>query len=448
MTDQRPVRRLGLIVLSILGLGLWISGAVDHRNLRGTLQTLLGVNPIDEFTAGIAPAESAIHVELEEMAKSQYGGGDRESSQRSYGHYAQRAGYTIDSGLSQAAREVARFYAQTRRLAPSGVLAFILDSAGAAFWGVRQTVVVTTNQRTSAVNAILDPPNADGDRWVVGIGEVFVDGSPPLRIMVGLSARETIRLAPTPRRYSAGDSIALRGTLTANHSDLFAIAMGPTGEFQSVPIDTKGKRFSGLLKATRGDWTVELIGTGPSGPIPLAQLTFHVDSPMPTSYSDVWPPVEARLSNTTEYMLGLINRDRRLASLPPLRRVPSLDKIALNHSRDMSEHRFVGHVSPSTGTVGDRLNRGGVARLAHGENVALNSTITDAHHGLMRSLGHRRNLLSSRFSEVGIGLISTRQGWYVTQVFSQPVESTAALGGSTAKGYKDSKLSRYGALAN
>ena len=74
---------------------------------------------------------------------------------------------------------------------------------------------------------------------------------------------------------------------------------------------------------------------------------------------------------------------------------------ALAHSIDMHESGYVGHVSPNTGSVGDRLEAASYKGLTYGENVALNATITDAHEGLIRSLGHRRNLLSNQFTHLG-----------------------------------------------
>ena len=134
-------------------------------------------------------------------------------------------------------------------------------------------------------------------------------------------------------------------------------------------------------------------------------------------------------------MTDLINRSRRNNGLPTLKRVSALDKVARRHSVDMQTHRYVGHYSERTGTVTQRLNGIAYPRYTYGENVALNGSILDAHEGLMTSLGHRRNLLSPDYSELGLGMVKGQNGWYITQVFSSPGPQTtdAQLATTTVK---------------
>jgi hypothetical protein len=112
-----------------------------------------------------------------------------------------------------------------------------------------------------------------------------------------------------------------------------------------------------------------------------------------------------------------------------------LDGVARAHSADMARHHFFAHVSPQTGSVTDRLRSARYRSLMHAENIARNGTLYDAQAGLMRSLGHRRNILSPDASRVGIGVAETgRDGahqWVLTQVFARPspvVDSLTARG--------------------
>ena len=106
--------------------------------------------------------------------------------------------------------------------------------------------------------------------------------------------------------------------------------------------------------------------------------------------------------------------------LPALSPNTQLNDIATAHSRDMIRSGYVGHRSPTTGMLSDRLSTAQFWSVAHGENVALNSSIWDAQAGLMESLGHRKNILSPNYTEVGIGVVHGPKGWFVTQVFSRP----------------------------
>ena len=162
------------------------------------------------------------------------------------------------------------------------------------------------------------------------------------------------------------------------------------------------------------------MANGPAGPIPLTQLTLHVGESIPNGYSSRWPEDESNLDDPEAYLLSLINTSRQEHGLQTLRRIKVLDQVAARHSRDMATHQFVGHLSAQTGTLTQRMARVDHPRTIYGENVALNTTIFDAHLGLMNSLGHRRNLLSPEFTEIGLGIVRGSSGWYVTEVFNHP----------------------------
>jgi uncharacterized protein YkwD len=55
----------------------------------------------------------------------------------------------------------------------------------------------------------------------------------------------------------------------------------------------------------------------------------------------------------------------------------------------------------------------------------MGGSIHGAEQGLMKSLGHRRNILNAGFTHVGIGIAGKRENgriqWYLTQMFSKPV---------------------------
>ena len=161
------------------------------------------------------------------------------------------------------------------------------------------------------------------------------------------------------------------------------------------------------------------MANGPAGR-PLTQLTLHVDESVPTQFSSRWPEDESNLEDPEGYLFHLINNSRQEHGLKALNRIEALDQVAARHSRDMATHQFVGHLSEQTGTLTQRMEKVEHPRTIYGENVALNSTIYDAHLGLMNSLGHRRNLLSPEFTEIGLGIVRGSSGWYVTEVFNHP----------------------------
>lgn len=65
---------------------------------------------------------------------------------------------------------------------------------------------------------------------------------------------------------------------------------------------------------------------------------------------------------------------------------------------------------------------------ALGENVARNGSADDAHAALMASPGHRANLMSDRFSVVGIAVVRDEHGsLWITQSFLEPVSEPASV---------------------
>jgi uncharacterized protein YkwD len=75
-------------------------------------------------------------------------------------------------------------------------------------------------------------------------------------------------------------------------------------------------------------------------------------------------------------------------------------------------------VSPEGKDLGNRLQQARVRYLSAGENLALAPTLHSAHTGLMRSPGHRANILRPQFGRLGIGILDAgSHGLMVTQAF-------------------------------
>ncbi len=60
----------------------------------------------------------------------------------------------------------------------------------------------------------------------------------------------------------------------------------------------------------------------------------------------------------------------------------------------------------------------GIEYLQAGENIAANSSVNRAHNELMNSSGHRQNILSPSYTNIGIGIKpSDKYGLIFTQMF-------------------------------
>jgi hypothetical protein len=96
--------------------------------------------------------------------------------------------------------------------------------------------------------------------------------------------------------------------------------------------------------------------------------------------------------------------------------------VARKYSEEMHTTKVVAHVSPTSGSVADRLGAAKIKSAVMLENVARAYGVGQAHAGLMNSPGHRANLMTSAATHVGIGVVEgevtpEKHELYVTEVF-------------------------------
>lgn len=118
-------------------------------------------------------------------------------------------------------------------------------------------------------------------------------------------------------------------------------------------------------------------------------------------------------------MFALVNSERVKANVPLLRRDDKLANVARNHGRDMFMQRYFSHVNRQGEDGADRMKKAGISFSWAGENLAYAAEVPVAHHGLMDSENHRRNILDPEFRKIGIGIIDAGIfGKMITQDFT------------------------------
>ena len=122
------------------------------------------------------------------------------------------------------------------------------------------------------------------------------------------------------------------------------------------------------------------------------------------------PSAESRL-------VGLLNGDRAARGLPALSVRGDLVSAARRHAARMAAAGAVFHNGGLSGEVG------GWELL--GENVAATPDTDTGHAGLMASAAHRANILSTQFTEVGVGVEEVDGVLWIVQVFRRPVAAAA-----------------------
>lgn len=120
------------------------------------------------------------------------------------------------------------------------------------------------------------------------------------------------------------------------------------------------------------------------------------------------------------------NSQRAAQGLPALAENAKLQAAAEAKVRDMFAQQYFEHVNPQGRDVSDLVNQTGYDYIQVGENLALGNFGGD--EGLvqawMDSPGHRANILSKGYAEIGVavreGMFDGRKTWLAVQAFGKP----------------------------
>ncbi len=116
---------------------------------------------------------------------------------------------------------------------------------------------------------------------------------------------------------------------------------------------------------------------------------------------------------------ALPNAARRDRDLTPLCVHSALQKAARAHSKDMIERDYFSHDTEGRNEDAcERVRRYGYRWSACGENIGYDSTPERMFDAWMGSSGHRANILSGRFREVGVGAHTGDYGDYKTTMYA------------------------------
>ena len=115
----------------------------------------------------------------------------------------------------------------------------------------------------------------------------------------------------------------------------------------------------------------------------------------------------------------LVNAERAKAGLPALKINWQLSRVARYKSADMAERGYFSHYSPTYGTPFHMMENFGLRFSAAGENIAYGQrTPAEVMRDWMNSPGHRNNIMSRSYTEIGVGLAKNKNGvCYWTQMF-------------------------------
>lgn len=257
-----------------------------------------------------------------------------------------------------------------------------------------------------------------------------------------LNSKDKITSAP-PEKTSSVSKISFSGT---NQSDIYieAYVIKPDGQVDSFEMTTTGSTTTYLSKdvlKSGGSFTFEYTpsSTGTyiieiNGKDGQAVLNHPVyiggETPLLPDYFDLnvreIKENDMSLSEMRTELLSQINESRNELNLPSISLANDLNTLAQAHGQDMVDNDFFGHVNGDGESPQDRRIEAGIMTEV-GENLAKDVNITFAHLGLMRSAGHRQNIINSDWTRVGLGIVEDDGYLVVVEEFSYDPLSEADL---------------------
>lgn len=198
----------------------------------------------------------------------------------------------------------------------------------------------------------------------------------------------------------------------------FSLQSAKSPEFRDIRTNHWARPFVGSL-AEAGITTGKADGTfEPNGQVTRAQMaTFLVRS---LDYKKTGKPAVDTPSYARE-VVSLVNAERKKKGLQPLTINGKVQTAAQAKAKDLRDHRYFSHNSPTYGSPFDMMKAFGIDYLMAGENIAAGQKRPhEVVQAWMDSPGHRENILTPEYNEIGVGFLKGGDyGYYWVQLFRQ-----------------------------
>ncbi len=248
----------------------------------------------------------------------------------------------------------------------------------------------------------------EGEGALFGVGVATTDEGRSRLIISYL--KRAVDLRPVPRAAALNARVPIRGVLLGRRRAPRVEVVDGRGSLQRLPavLGSDGSfDASFVCPSEPGVVQVEVLCEGSHGVEVAANFPVACGEQLPdaVSYLRERPAEYASTQQLARRLYELANEVRAEAGLARLQWSEEAARVASSHSEDMVEHRYVGHISPRSGSAIERFAgaqlRGAVIR----ENVARGYGPHEIHRSLMDSPSHRANILADDVTHLGIGVV-------------------------------------------
>jgi uncharacterized protein YkwD len=270
--------------------------------------------------------------------------------------------------------------------------------------------------------AAIQLQNGMGDSTVVQVGQVLSippqagwEGASRFWVVHVVEAGETLVGVARTYGLKAAELKAVNGLVDA---DLIVI-----GQELVVPLDAPA-----VAQAPPSMDTPTPTAMPSSTPVPSSPLPAHASAPtpLPSTTPTAVPaaPPPADVAAWPRETVRLINQVRAQYSLPPLVYNETLALAAQAHANDCAQRGWCSHTGSDGADIKTRILRVGYDPASWAECWAQRQTPQGAVDIWMDEVPpndpHRRTILSSALTEIGVGVVQPDWGYYFFADFATP----------------------------
>ncbi|MEM1503094.1 CAP domain-containing protein [Domibacillus sp. 8LH] len=206
---------------------------------------------------------------------------------------------------------------------------------------------------------------------------------------------------------------------------LVSIGLFTAGQVEAASLTcdtTKTVQVKTYQKYYQVKWQAQPAAAAPSKEVTQPTAPAAEAKPQQTAPSQEAPkqeqaaqPAASQSVNAFEQEVAkLVNQERAKVGLKALTLDTELSKVARAKSQDMKDKGYFSHQSPTYGSPFDMMKQFGITYKTAGENIAKGQkTPAEVMEAWMNSDGHRKNILNSEFTHIGVGYV----GGHWTQMF-------------------------------
>ncbi|WP_297637657.1 CAP domain-containing protein [uncultured Clostridium sp.] len=139
-----------------------------------------------------------------------------------------------------------------------------------------------------------------------------------------------------------------------------------------------------------------------------------------TSQTDITAQIQ-------QLIFSKVNQERANAGIKPLAYSTSMQSFAIKKSKDMAVNNYFNHEDLNGNLESTYIKQAGINFSAWGENIAYVDSTSNAESiantimsNWMNSPGHKANILSTRYTQIGVGVYKIGNKYYATQEFLTP----------------------------